>query len=36
MLIVVVDCSNERGKMIDLIVLRQRVAEEVRDKIARM
>ena len=36
MMIVVVDCSNERGKMIDLIVLRQRVAEEVRDKIARM
>ena len=36
MMIVVFDCSNERGKMIDLIVLRQRVAEEVRDKIARM
>ena len=36
MMIVVVDCSNERGKMIDLIVLKQRVAEEVRDKIARM
>ena len=36
MMIVVVDCSNERGKMIHLIVLRQRVAEEVRDKIARM
>ena len=34
--VVVVDCSNERGKMIDLIVLRQRVAEEVRDKIAKM
>ena len=36
MIVVVVDCSDERGKMIDLIVLRQRVAEEVRDKIARM
>ena len=24
MMIVVVDCSNERGKMIDLIVLRQK------------